>query len=725
MRNLESSLFKFKVAFAVSLCITLMVFPGTSSYAERLPEQYGKKVTVTAELTKVKINYKAGFADFNDPVGIGTGEVAVLYSFSEPGHSGKLETELNLSGWDLQWHDAVPHGRPSKDKEKINQAFADHTKYVHIECHPTGTLDAVFTVYNVNGRWPNWEGILLDTAKAAGFASLRQLAIQLGYVAGEVTMGGLLGAAVAAVAIQNIIYTIRGNESLGVGTTQVDLQELGENGEQTYTVTTQETRFGNAEIEFKVKTNTEDIACGDIASFQTGLHDSELYAMLDRDLTAPQVPGWVKQNAAWWSDGTITDADFAAGIGFLVKEGIIAANVKTDKEGAILINENLSIPAWIKQNAAWWSDGIITDADFTAGVEYMVNQKIITFSEKKTPAGSISESADQFQSLYVVSIRNEAITSSLIEITNYQKQLFRNVVDAAWNAYDETENASYLEAAQAFDAKLKDIEKRSQTLSKIEKIAKQDTQHLIKSAEKQGIKKLDLEKSAKGKIWTKVRPDNPQKFNKALKDVENANRQNAKDLEKAFGLSQGTLDDLLWSQDDGKSRGSVEVDLFFDSIGERFFEGYYGVSDHIPIKAVFESNQAALSEAIQDAKTINEIGQLTEQQDSETVTEEPTQEEQEEPAQPQSDGREVAVLVIGGKYYPLSQFFVVEAHTPNCDSLHYHSEFSQVRSSDGTMISDPNPSTCGFGKVGLIPVDVITMTQQQVDAFKEAMGFEP
>lgn len=37
------------------------------------------------------------------------------------------------------------------------------------------------------------------------------------------------------------------------------------------------------------------------------------------------------------------------------------------------------------------------------------------------------------------------------------------------------------------------------------------------------------------------------------------------------------------------------------------------------------------------------------------------------------------------------------------------------------MISDLNHSTCGFG-VGLIQVDVITMTQQQVDTFKEAMG---
>jgi hypothetical protein len=30
-----------------------------------------------------------------------------------------------------------------------------------------------------------------------------------------------------------------------------------------------------------------------------------------------------------------------------------------------------------------------------------------------------------------------------------------------------------------------------------------------------------------------------------------------------------------------------------------------------------------------------------------------------------------------------------------------------------------------FGKVGLIPIDVITMTPEQIDAFKTTMGFEP
>jgi hypothetical protein len=202
--------FNLKLSIVVFLCFTLVLIPGYTAYGERLLEQYGKKVTVSAEITKLKINYKGGFADFNDPGGFNTGEVAVLYSFSEPGHRNILETELNLDGWNLQLHDTVPTSSYSRYKESINKEFADQTKYVHTECHPTGKMNAVFTVYNVNGRWPDWDGILVDTAKAASFATLRQLAVEVGYVAAEgATMGGLLVAAAGAVVFQNILYTIR------------------------------------------------------------------------------------------------------------------------------------------------------------------------------------------------------------------------------------------------------------------------------------------------------------------------------------------------------------------------------------------------------------------------------------------------------------------------------------------------------------------------------------
>jgi len=35
------------------------------------------------------------------------------------------------------------------------------------------------------------------------------------------------------------------------------------------------------------------------------------------------------------------------------------------------------VPSWIKNNAGWWGQGLITDADFVGGLEYMIKIGII------------------------------------------------------------------------------------------------------------------------------------------------------------------------------------------------------------------------------------------------------------------------------------------------------------------------------------------------------------
>ena len=35
------------------------------------------------------------------------------------------------------------------------------------------------------------------------------------------------------------------------------------------------------------------------------------------------------------------------------------------------------VPSWIKNNACWWSQGLISDDDFASGIEYLINQGII------------------------------------------------------------------------------------------------------------------------------------------------------------------------------------------------------------------------------------------------------------------------------------------------------------------------------------------------------------
>ena len=88
------------------------------------------------------------------------------------------------------------------------------------------------------------------------------------------------------------------------------------------------------------------------------------------------IPSWVKKNAAWWSDGQINDPDFAKGIEFLVQENIIdvpTSEENLDEEKA----ELTSIPMWVRNNAAWWSEGHLTDVEFANGIKFLIHSGLI------------------------------------------------------------------------------------------------------------------------------------------------------------------------------------------------------------------------------------------------------------------------------------------------------------------------------------------------------------
>ena len=39
--------------------------------------------------------------------------------------------------------------------------------------------------------------------------------------------------------------------------------------------------------------------------------------------------------------------------------------------------ETSTIPEWIKNNAEWWAQGLITDDDFVKGIQFLVEHGII------------------------------------------------------------------------------------------------------------------------------------------------------------------------------------------------------------------------------------------------------------------------------------------------------------------------------------------------------------
>ena len=87
---------------------------------------------------------------------------------------------------------------------------------------------------------------------------------------------------------------------------------------------------------------------------------------------AANVPGWVKNNAGWWADDQIDDSSFVSGIQFLIEEGIITVPSTTRSASS-----SDAIPDWVKNNAGWWADGSISENDFLNGIQYLIKMGMI------------------------------------------------------------------------------------------------------------------------------------------------------------------------------------------------------------------------------------------------------------------------------------------------------------------------------------------------------------
>ena len=97
-------------------------------------------------------------------------------------------------------------------------------------------------------------------------------------------------------------------------------------------------------------------------------------------LAQDEIPSWIKNNADWWATDQIDDFTFAQGISFLIKNEIIQIDdLFTTPDGDIIIEEDIVIPEWIKNNAGWWANDNISDSDFLSGIKYLVEYNIIKF----------------------------------------------------------------------------------------------------------------------------------------------------------------------------------------------------------------------------------------------------------------------------------------------------------------------------------------------------------
>lgn len=89
------------------------------------------------------------------------------------------------------------------------------------------------------------------------------------------------------------------------------------------------------------------------------------------DITQDKIPDWIRNTAAQWASGEMSDSDFANGIKYLIENDFIRVSDIPDTQ-----SEN-EIPDWIRNNASWWASGKITEAEFINAIKYLIENKII------------------------------------------------------------------------------------------------------------------------------------------------------------------------------------------------------------------------------------------------------------------------------------------------------------------------------------------------------------
>lgn len=83
------------------------------------------------------------------------------------------------------------------------------------------------------------------------------------------------------------------------------------------------------------------------------------------------VPDWVKNNAKQWSEGLISDEQFSKGLEFLLNENILKKNPNSKFDG-------YDFPTWLKQYAGFYGDGKISDTEFLDTINYLIENNIIS-----------------------------------------------------------------------------------------------------------------------------------------------------------------------------------------------------------------------------------------------------------------------------------------------------------------------------------------------------------
>jgi len=92
----------------------------------------------------------------------------------------------------------------------------------------------------------------------------------------------------------------------------------------------------------------------------------------NNELTEKTVPAWIKEVAKFWVDGVSNDEEFIYALQWFVENDIIQVPYTESIQG-----EATAIPSWIKNTVSYWIEDISSDAEFISAIQHLIKIGII------------------------------------------------------------------------------------------------------------------------------------------------------------------------------------------------------------------------------------------------------------------------------------------------------------------------------------------------------------
>jgi len=117
-----------------------------------------------------------------------------------------------------------------------------------------------------------------------------------------------------------------------------------------------------------------------IISSQLAEKSNVSYEVQDKSKIKLNIPSWIKNSAKWWSTDATTTNEFLKAMEFLINQRIL---IIPDTDEIPSESTGGKVPTWVKHNASWWANDVITDSDFVSAIQYLISQGIIQIDSSK------------------------------------------------------------------------------------------------------------------------------------------------------------------------------------------------------------------------------------------------------------------------------------------------------------------------------------------------------